>query len=243
MILELIEDLVKLSIIIACLYFSISLYVRNKHPLWHAPLEKRRFTILLGLILAVVAIKIGEDVLFKESGAVDSAILLTIHAHFPASLKGLFEVITVTGSLKVLLPLTAIISFALFYAKRRFEALLLASSVLNAAFIVFIVKTLVARDRPSLWQTQWYWGSSFPSGHTLAVSAFATAIAICVGRIWPTKRTLALTVAMVWLSMVALSRLVLGVHWPTDVLAAICIGIFIPLSMNMLLQLRNAYRK
>ena len=59
---ELIEDIVKLSIIIACLYFSLSTYVHSQHPSWSEPLEKRRFTILLGLIMAVIAIKIREDV-------------------------------------------------------------------------------------------------------------------------------------------------------------------------------------
>ena len=88
-------------------------------------------------------------------------------------------------------------------------------------------------------QTEWYWGSSFPSGHTLIVSAFATATALCVAAIWPEKRKLALGIATLWLSAVALSRLVLGVHWPTDVLAAMCIGVFIPLMMNMVIQLRK----
>ncbi|WP_126453654.1 phosphatase PAP2 family protein [Sulfuriflexus mobilis] len=236
---EFIENIVKLSIIIACLYFSIIIYVRNKHPTWSGPLEKRRFTILLVLILAVVAIKISEDVLYAESGAFDKAVLLYIHNHLPASLNRFFEIITVSGSLKLLLPLTLILTLSLFYAKRRFEALLLASSVVSAAMIVYLVKTLVGRDRPLLWQTAWYWGSSFPSGHTLVVSAFATAAALCVGSIWPTKQRLALSVAMLWLGSVAFSRLVLGVHWPTDVLAAVCIGIFIPLMMNMLIRLRN----
>lgn len=243
MIPELIEDIVKLSIIIGCLYFSISLYVHKRQPLWRAPLERRRFTILLGLTLAVVAVKIAEDVLSRESGAIDRSILLSVHAHIPASLKQLFELITLSGSLKVLLPLTVLTSFTFFYFRRRFEARLLASSVANAAVLVFVLKTLVGRERPSLWQTQWYWGSSFPSGHTLVVSAFATALAICVARIWPASRLPALLIALLWLGLVALSRLVLGVHWPTDVMAAICIGVFIPLAMNMLLQLRNVYRK
>lgn len=236
---ELIEDIVKLSIIIICLYFSISMYVDSQHPSWSEPIEKRRFTILLGLILAVIAIKISEDVLYKESGVFDKTIMLYIHNYVPGSLNGIFKIITNTASLKVLFPLTLIVTLILLYAKRRFEAALLASSVTSSAILVYIVKTIVDRDRPLLWQTEWYWGSSFPSGHTLAVSTFAIAAALCVGMIWPMKRKFALAFAILWLSLVAFSRLVLGAHWPTDVLAAMCIGIFIPLMMNMMIHLRK----
>ncbi len=236
---ELIEDIVKLSIIIICLYFSISMYVDSQHPSWSEPLEKRRFTILLGLILAMIAIKISEDVLYKESGAFDKAIMLYIHNYVPGSLTGIFKIITNSGSVKVLFPLTLIVTLILLYAKRRFETALLASSVISSALFVYIVKTIVDRDRPLLWQTEWYWGSSFPSGHTLVVSTFAIAAALCMGRIWPTKRKFALAFAILWLSLVEFSRLVLGVHWPTDVLAAMCIGIFIPLAMNMMIRLRS----
>jgi undecaprenyl-diphosphatase len=236
---ELIEDFIKLSIIITTLYFSLSIYVRNQHPSLSDPLEKRRFTSLLLLILAVIAIKISEDVLNEESGAFDKTSILFIHDYLPSSLNEIFTIITNSGSLKFILPLTVIVTLSLFFAKRRVEATLLAASVVSSAVFVFFAKMAVDRTRPQLWQTEWYWGSSFPSGHTLVVSSFAIAAALCVGRIWRTKRKFALSFAILWLSLVALSRLVLGVHWPTDVLAAICIGIFIPLTMNMMIRLRS----
>ena len=81
--------------------------------------------------------------------------------------------------------------------------------------------------------TQWYWGSSFPSGHTLTTAAFSTAAALCVARIWPWAGTLAMALAVLWTGLVAVSRLVLGVHWPSDVLAAMCLGAFIPLLISV----------
>jgi undecaprenyl-diphosphatase len=61
-----------------------------------------------------------------------------------------------------------------------------------------------------------------------------------VSRIRPAARKLALSIAILWISLVAISRLVLGVHWPTDVLAAACIGAFLPLAMSVVLELRYA---
>ncbi len=240
MIFELIEDISKMSLSVACLYFVLGAYVRRKQPAWSEPLEKRRFITLLVLVLAVFAVKFSEDVLGGESGPIDRAILLFIHNHVPSTLTGFFEVITFTGSSLVLFPLVTMATIALLWAKHRFEALLVAASVISATIVVYFVKMAVSRARPALWDTEWYWGSSFPSGHTLAVAAFATAAALCAIRIRPASRNLVLSLAIIWISLVAISRLVLGVHWPTDVLVAACIGAFLPLAISVVLELRYA---
>lgn len=196
-------------------------------------------TLLLVLVLAVSAIKLSEDVLGGESGPIDKALLLFIHAHMPISLTGFFEAVTLSGSFWFMFPLAAAVTLALLWSKQRFEALLIAAAVTSAAILVFLLKMLVGRARPALWDTTWYWGSSFPSGHTLVVAAFATAAALCAIRLRPTTRNFALALAIVWITLVALSRLVLGVHWPTDVLVAVCIGAFLPLMMNVVLVFRK----
>lgn len=240
MIFELIEDITKLALIVACLYFVLGAYVRRNQPAWSVPLEKRRLSTLLMLVLAASAVKLSEDVLGGESGPIDRTILLFIHSHFPSALTGFFEAVSSTGSSRVLLPLAAVATIALLWTKRRFEALLVAASVISGVIVIYVVKTVVGRARPALWDTERYWGSSFPSGHTLAVAAFATAAVLCVSRIRPAARKLALSIAILWISLVAISRLVLGVHWPTDVLVAACIGAFLPLAMSVVLELRDA---
>ena len=240
MIFELIKDIVKISLIVGCLYYILVAYARCKQPEWIEPLDKRRFTILSVLVLAACAIKVSEDVLGGESGPVDSIILLFIHNLVPNMLTGFFEAVTFTGSSRFLFPLALMATIALLYAKRRSEALLVAASVIGGVMVIYVVKMMTSRVRPALWDTDWYWGSSFPSGHTLAVAAFAIAAALSVGRIWPSSRNLALSIASLWISLVAISRLVLGVHWPTDVLVAACIGAFLPLALSVALELHNA---
>ena len=237
---ELIKDMVKLTLISAALYFTLGAYVHGRRPAWSAFLKRRRFGVLLLLVLAVVAIKVGEDVVNKESGPVDELVLQFIHANVPASFNGFFEAATFTGSASVLLPLSILLVVALLLGRRWFEALLLAISVIGAAMVVYVLKTLVDRARPDLWDTEWYWGSSFPSGHTLVVAAFAAAVAIDVTRIRPGAQMPAMLIAAAWILSVAISRLVLGVHWPTDVLAAACIGAFLPLTIGIALEMRHA---
>ena len=239
MIFELIEDIMKLGFIVAAFYLALSVFVRRKQPGFTETLEKRRVAVLFGLVLAVLAMKISEDVLGGESGPVDKAVLLFIHTHVPASLTPFFAAVTFTGSAKFLFPYTAVITVSLLFAGRRADAMFLAVSVVSAALLVFIIKTVVGRQRPMLWDTEHYWGSSFPSGHTLAVAAFATAATLLLLKVRPAAQGLVMIAAFLWIFFVGLSRLVLGVHWPTDVLAAACIGTFLPLAINAVMHFRR----
>ena len=237
---ELIKDLAKLALIVACLFYVFGAYVRHYQPEWSKPLEKRRLATLLVLVLAASAVKVSEDVLGGESGPIDKAILLYIHNHFPGTFTGFFEAVSFTGSSRFLFPLVALVTAGLLWAKHQFDALLVSGSVIAAAVMIYLVKMAVGRVRPNLWETELYWGSSFPSGHTLAVAACATAITLVVSRLWPKQGMLALSLAIVWTLLVAVSRLVLGVHWPTDVLVAACIGAFLPLVMSVVFELRRS---
>ena len=91
-----------------------------------------------------------------------------------------------------------------------------------------LLKNLVARDRPC-WidpTIQLLVASpkdfSFPSGHTCASFASAFAIYKCK-EVFPKKWR---TAAMVLATLIALSRLYVGVHYPTDVLGGLIVGLF-----------------
>lgn len=239
MLIEIFLDVAKLGLFIACGYAAFNVYTRRVHSDWTERLTKRRLAILAILTLSVSAIKVIEDVVAKESGPVDEAALWFIRDHVPSSLTGFFMLITLSGSWYFLLPVTLMATAALLIARHRVEAALLGTSMITAPLVVYTLKMIVDRTRPTLWETQWYWGSSFPSGHTLGTAAFSTAAALCMGRVWPRYGSLAMVVAAIWTSLVAVSRLVLGVHWPSDVLAAICIGVFIPLAVSVAFELRS----
>lgn len=238
MLIELLADLAKLGFFVAASYLLLQAYARRRRPDWTAHLTRRRLAVLGALTLAMSAIKVIEDVVARESGPVDTALLWFVREHVPTALTGFFAVVTQSGSTAFLLPAAALAVAALLLARRRFEALLLGASMVAAPLLVYAIKALVGRARPALWQTEWYWGSSFPSGHTLSTAAFATAAALCLARLWPRSATPAMAAAMLWAGLVALSRLVLGVHWPSDVLAALCLGVFIPLSLSVAFDAR-----
>jgi undecaprenyl-diphosphatase len=235
MILELFEDTVKMVFIVLCLQGVLREYVRLRRPAWSRALERRRLAILAALILSVLAIKVTEDVLGGESGPIDKAILVFIHAQVSTAWTAAFKAITLSGSASVLAPGIAAVTVILLFRQHRHEAFLLAASAAIGSGLVYVVKAWVGRERPALWPSEWYAGSSFPSGHTLVVAATAAACVLATMRLRPACGTWAIGAALVWTVLVGLSRLVLGVHWPTDVLAAACIGAAIPLVLALVL--------
>ena len=233
-----VADLAQLSLFIACAYLILGAYARRRRPQWTTHLTRRRLAVLGVLTTAVGGIKLIEDVVAKESGPVDEAILWFVRDHVPSALHGVFAVVTLSGSATFLVPVAVVAVVVLFVARHRFEALLVGASAITATLVVWGMKAIVGRARPALWEAQWYWGSSFPSGHTLSTAAFSTAAALCVARLLPRAGSVAMALAMVWTGGVAVSRLVLGVHWPSDVLAALCLGAFIPLLISVVNDLR-----
>lgn len=240
LLLEILEDIAKLGLSVAALYLGLRLYMRRRRPTWHDRVDERRAAFVWLLALGAVAVMVAEDALGGDSHLIDRHVLLFIREHVPAALTPLFGAITLTASGLVLTPLTLATSAALYVTQRRGDAMLVAVSVIGGAVLIYLLKVVVGRERPRLWAAEWYWGSSFPSGHTLAMASFATATALVAGRLWPTARVPSLVLALAWVLLVGFSRLVLGVHWPTDVVVAACLGAAIPLGLSFSLEHRRS---
>jgi undecaprenyl-diphosphatase len=233
------EYLIKLALIVASIYLALHLYMHRRRSAWIDQFNTLRLSVLSVLTFAVAAMMVAEKVLDHDSAPLDKAILLYLHSHVPLSLRGFFEAVTLSGSSNGLLILSILVIGFLLLRRWHAEALLMLATMICAPLTIYVLKALVDRQRPALWETAWYWGSSFPSGHTLGTTAFASACTLCVLRVKPAWHTPALIMAMSWICLVGLSRMVLGVHWPTDVLAAGCIGAFIPIALNMAIEVRQ----
>jgi undecaprenyl-diphosphatase len=124
------------------------------------------------------------------------------------------------GSQKVLIPLVAVVAIVV-VARRALEpAVLLVVIWAGAIELYALAKHVVGRPRPPmhLWLTSAS-STAFPSGHaTQSLSTFA-ALALVAAVVVSTPRRPALAVAAVIAAGVGCSRVYLGVHWATDVLA------------------------
>ncbi len=134
--------------------------------------------------------------------------------------------VTWAGSAFVLVPLALIACLALGRAGLRREALAVALSLGGAMLISDWVKLLVSRPRPPVEHLQAVSGASFPSGHATQASAFWFSLVLALraagapprSPVWPSGLALLLVLA------VAASRVYLGVHYPSDVVAGMLLG-------------------
>ncbi len=157
----------------------------------------------------------------------DNQILLFMAAHRSEGLDYCFRGVTWLGSLYVLTPFAILIATVLLHLQKRWEALLLVVGFGGAALWVHLAKALLARPRPALVEPLIALPAdgSFPSAHTTQIVAFALCVVLIVRRIWPEWQFAAVTVAAMLIAVVATSRVYLQVHYLSDVLGGIALGI------------------
>ena len=154
----------------------------------------------------------------------DEAILLSIHQLsgklIDPAMLGFTELGNEVGIILTLGILMAIWWFGGFYAK----AFTLLISVCGAAAVNMVLKEWVMRARPTLWTPSIMEHSySCPSAHAMLTMALAASV---VSLLWNTRwRRLSLLVGILYVFLVSLSRLYLGVHYPSDVLAGWLLGL------------------
>jgi undecaprenyl-diphosphatase len=145
--------------------------------------------------------------------------------HRTAALNQLMKAVTWTGSWAATLGVAVLVAFAAW--RRRLPGLALIAVLgawLGELLAVTLTKSLVQRPRPpeALWLVVAH-GWSFPSGHTAnAVVVFAAAAAV-VATFFGARpaRLLVWALAAVLTGLVGFSRIELGVHWTTDVVASL----------------------
>ena len=194
--------------------------------------------IALGILLPLFVVGfIAEDVLEKERFAFESPALLWVHAHAGAGLTKLSIFLNTFGGPEVMGAVLILIPALLYWQKRREQAAFALFSLGGAAAVGLGLKYVFNRVRPELWpRLIQEHGPSFPSGHSTMAAALAT---FAVLMLWHTRwRWLAVTLGGLYALLVGYSRLVLGVHYPTDVLAGWMTGMGVVLTVYQVLGQR-----
>jgi undecaprenyl-diphosphatase len=194
--------------------------------------------VLVVALLVVVGVwgfvELAGDVLEGDTKALDHWLLNALRnpedPAWPLGPRWLVEVgrdITALGSSVVLaLVTTAVLGFLLL--QRKYGAMwFVVITTVSGGLLSHTLKELFARERPSPVPFIWVSSPSFPSGHAMLSAVVYLALGILLARIEPRPllKVYFLGVMMALTFMVGLSRVYLGVHYPTDVLAGWTVGL------------------
>lgn len=164
---------------------------------------------------------ITEEVIEGDTRRFDRAVLRWIGAHSPHWLDEPMRLITALGYYTVVIPLLAA-ALLFFYRKGwMLSAMLLLVSTAGGIFLTTVLKAVFRRARPEVFQSG-YEASfySFPSGHaTVAVGFYGALTLILAYRLRGIARRAIAALGIALVLLIGFSRLYLGVHYPTDILA------------------------
>ncbi len=177
-------------------------------------------------VLVIYAIaELSDEVLEKEAFAIDKAILLFIHRFANPLLDTLMVSITRLGDPKVVVPMTLIIIGLLFWQRHRVEAQIFALDAMGGAVLSYVLKLAFNKPRPQLWESPIRETTfSYPSGHALGSMVLYGFLSYIFATMYPRYAKWFYGIATALIISIGMSRLYLGVHWPTDIVAGYGIG-------------------
>jgi membrane-associated phospholipid phosphatase len=168
------------------------------------------------LIFSVLALKLWQS----EVGFLfpwDVPILMAIHQTVQSQLDALALSLTQLGGFHGASIIFSALAILLLWRRQWRSCIYLITAGLGNAFLNQTLKRLLHRARPHLWESSYHHGYAFPSGHSMTSMTLATVLIILA---WKTPwRLPAMIFGSLFVIAIAWTRLYLGVHYPSDILA------------------------
>ena len=185
-------------------------------------LMKGSFALLLFVIIGYV-VKFYPEMLINF----DQPIQTVIRGNLPDYLTIFFKAITHLIDIPVIITWVLIVAF-IFYCKQwKIESFLMLGNLTLAGILIVTFKNIYQRPRPEILHLVEEKGFSFPSGHSLAVTIMVGTLTVIFSQ--RIKNHVLRKVVQIGLGIflvsVLVSRIYLGVHYPSDVIASLCMGL------------------
>jgi len=225
-------------IILPVLFWFIGhLFKKTK---WYSPIKEKLFVVEQRVPLLYIVVSLGisalmlaafgtlawETLLRNTMVLFDDSFVWLIRYFANPVLDKIMIIITDIGFGTSYIVIVAASFLLLAYLKRWREMGALTICLAGGAVLSFLLKILFHRTRPDLFQVVHEIGYSFPSGHALATMCFYGMVAFLIMRTissWRGRLTV-MTLTVILSVLIGISRIYLGVHYPTDVVAGYAIG-------------------
>ncbi len=191
--------------------------------------KTKQYALVCMLVIAVSLFlfgKLGQEMLEQELTAFDSYVIEKVQSLITPKLTSVMQVFTALASTWSLVTLAAISIVIMLWQHKRWEALFLLLALGGGVGFNLLLKWLYRRERPSIHRLVEESGYSFPSGHSMAAFIFFGMMAMLLTLFVVSRavKIVILLAAVVLILLVGISRIYLGVHYPSDVLAGFTAG-------------------
>ena len=202
------------------------------------PSPRRLAVLFFGIIIPLlIAGEIAEEVLEQERFAFEQPLMLWLHQHIAPAFTPVTVALHYVGKTATAVAISLLFA-AYYYARRqRSRAVFVLLGTALPTAVMFVSKQFFDRARPEFWpriieETN----ASFPSGHSTFAAALATIFVLVY---WHSPhRRLIVAAAVVFTFLMGFSRIILGVHYPTDVLVGWITGTSIVLGLHIVMYHR-----
>jgi undecaprenyl-diphosphatase len=190
-------------------------------------------TLILGIVAAALALLVfswlGREVVTGVTPAMDEQLRTALHTYASPGMTQFMIVVSRFGGPSWLVPIGIALALAFLLHGWRRGALLIIITLSGAGLLNTLLKHTFGRTRPeAFFDYPLPLSESFPSGHAIFAASVFGGLAVLLSDRISSKQVQALVwvVAVVLILLVGISRVYLGVHYPSDVLAGYAVAVF-----------------
>ena len=187
---------------------------------------KKNWYNIVSIIALLIFLTIAMELLQKDVFNIDSTVYNFLVSIRNPILNNFFKFITIFANRNPIIIITVILCLVIF--KDNKERFYIVLNVLLVPLINVILKSIFARERPNILRLINETGYSFPSGHAMLSTAFyGLLIYFSYKKIkTPWLRNTACIGLSLLIILIMISRIYVGVHYTTDVIAGCCLSLF-----------------
>ena len=198
----------------------------------------KNYKWIIFFVFFVIFLAIAEDVFEQEIFEFDSVVYNFLVNNQNEALNNFFKIITQFGSALVLIIIT--ILCVIFIRDKKYK-ILVPANLLTIAIINIVLKNFFLRPRPNELRLIEETGYSFPSGHAMASTAFYGLLIYIAHEKIENKilrNTICIMLGLLIL-LISVSRIYVGVHYTSDVIAGTCFSIAYLILITRLIKNQN----